>query len=466
MAKQAIVQAGRRRTQCESVQELRDLFQPWMTLPEGFGKGGYKRLFSASRTFWLFLWQVLDEDGACREVLRKFLAWLALEKQQTASSSTAAYCKARKRLREQDVRDVHQRVVQNIEGGEEAKVLWCGRRVRVIDGSSVSMADTPANQETYPQPKSQKEGCGFPVIRIVAIFSLATGVLQDVAKGALSVHERTLFRALWDLFEPGDVALADRGFTGYADFYYLAERGVDPVMRNHQRRNKGVRKVKRLGKNDHLVVWHKTPRHNRPKWMSKEQWEQMPDELTVRQLTVTVALAGFRTKSLVIVTTLLDPKAFPPSAIAQLYRRRWAIELYLRDLKTTMGMDVLRCKTPEMVNKELYMHLIAYNLVRAIMLQAATAYAVNIERLSVKGAIATIRQWAPILAQAPSGPQRPSTLHRWMLYYIADDALPHRPNRTEPRARKRRPKNYPLLNEPRRLFKEIPHRNRYRKGKS
>ncbi len=422
--------------------------------------------FPPSRTFWLFLAQVLDEDGSCREAQRKFLAWLALENKGSASPRTAGYCKARKRLREQELIGLHHQVAQTIQARQGGQDLWCGRRVKVIDGSSVSMPDTLANQNEYPQPKSQKEGCGFPVMRIVGIFSLATGVLLQVAKGPLSLAERTLFRSLWDRFEPGDVALADRGFTGYADFFYLKERGVDPVMRNHQRRNKGLTKLKQLGKNDCLVAWHKTPVHSAPKWMSKEQWEHMPDRFTVRQLTVKPNVPGFRVKSLVIVTTLLDHIAFPPSALAQLYLKRWAVEVYLRHIKTTMGMDVLRCKSPEMVNKELYMHIIAHNLVRAITLQAATAHAVNIERLSVKGTIATIRQWAPTLAQAKSNPEGYNALYQLMLHYIANDPVPCRPNRTEPRARKRRPKNYPLLTKPRAKFKEIPHRNRYKKGKS
>ncbi len=422
--------------------------------------------FPPSRTFWLFLSQVLEENGTCREALSKFLAWLALEKKRTASPRTTGYCRARKRLRQQDITDAHQQVVRSVEERTGANALWCGRRVSVIDGSSVSMPDTVANQNKYPQPKGQNKGCGFPVMRIVGVFSLATGALLDLAKGALSVHERTLLRSLWDLFEPGDVALADRGFTGYADLYYLKERDVDCVMRNHQRRKKGVSQLKRLGKNDRLVAWHKTARHSRPKWMNKQQWEDMPDRFTVRQLTVTVNVPGFRTETIVIVTTLLNPQTFPASAFAELYRKRWAVELYLRHLKTTMGMDVLRCKTPEMVDKELYMHLIAYNLVRAIMLEAATAYAVHLERLSFKGSIATIRQWAPALAQAQCAPEDPDNLYELMLRYIANDPVPHRPNRTEPRAKKRRPKNYPLLTKPRGQFKEIPHRNRYKKSKS
>lgn len=422
--------------------------------------------FPPSRTFWLFLSQVLAVDGSCRETLRRFLAWLALEKKARASAKTAGYCKARKRLRIKDIEGVHKSVAASVQHAQGGAGLWCGRRVKVVDGSSVSMPDTPENQETYPQPKTQKPGCGFPVMRIVGVFSLATGVLLDVAKSALSVDERTLFRTLWDVFEPGDVALADCGFCSFADFFYLKQRGVDPVMRNHQRRKKGVTQLKRLGKNDRLVAWHKTPVHLRPKWVGKPQWLAMTDRLTVRELTVRVNVPGFRTKTVVIVTTLLDDKAFPARAFAQLYRRRWAVELYLRHIKTTMGMDILRCKTPDMVEKELWMHVIAYNLVRAIMLEAATTYAVRLERLSFKGTIATLRQWAPTLAQAQSDPQQSAPLYRLMLYYIAADPVPHRPDRIEPRAKKRRPKNYPLLTKPRRIFKEILHRNRYRKDKS
>ena len=383
---------------------------------------------------------------------------------RTASHKTPAYCKARLRLPNEDIEDVHRQVVQNVEALTGDKDLWLGRRVRVIDGSSVSMPDTEANQEKYPQPKGQKAGCGFPVMRIVGVFSLATGVLLDMAKGPLKVHERTLFRSLWNLFDARDIALADRGFTGFADFYYLTKLGCESVMRNHQRRKKGLTELKRLGKNDRLVQWHKARVSNRPKWLSKEDWQEMPDRLTVREITVTIDVPGFRSTSVIVVTTLFDSKAFPASAFAELYRRRWVVEVYFRHQKTSMGMDVLRCKTPEMVDKELYMHLIAYNLVRAIMLEAAMAYATNIERLSFKGTIATIHQWATIIEQA--SPEERADFYLTMLRYIARAKVPDRPNRSEPRARKRRPKNYPLLNKPRREFVEIPHRSRYKKGKS
>lgn len=463
--KRHILMAGCARAQAESVQELRELFRPWLELSEGFGgEGAYASLYAPARTFWLFLAQVLAQDGACREALRNFLAWLAKARGKGASPNTAAYCKARKRLREEDLIGVHRQVADTIEARARPEDRWRGRCVKVVDGSSVSMPDTPENQARYPQPKGQKEGCGFPVMRIVGVFSLATGTLLEMARGALAVHERTLYRSLWDRFAPGDVALNDRGFAGYADFHCLHERGVDSVSRNHQRRQK-VDALKRLGKNDRLVLWHKMTLHNRPKWMSKEEWEEMPDTLSVRQVTVTLDIPGFRSETLEIVTTLLDPKAYPARAIAELYRRRWAVELYLRHIKVTMNMDILRCKTPAMVDKELWMHAIAYNLVRAIMLDAATAYVASLERLSFKGTLATIRQWAPTLALAADMDEHTS-LYSKMLYYIVADPVPHRPGRSEPRARKRRPKNYPLLTQPRRQYKEIPHRNKYRKTKS
>lgn len=461
--KQKLISAGRERAQAGFLQELQNLCEPWLDLPDNFGgKRAYNSLYAPSRTFWLFLWQVLAQDGSCREVVRCFLAWLARAGKR-ASPKTPAYCKARMRLRDEDILEAHRQVAHKVEARARPTDLWCGRRVKVVDGTSLSMPDTPKNQAAYPQPTGQKKGCGFPVMRIVAVFSLTTGTLLEMARGALAVHERTLYRSLWCTFEAGDIALNDRGFIGYSDIYYLKEMGVDTVTRNHKGRQKAVL-LQRLAKNDRLVLWQKMKRHNRPDWMSEEEWEAMPDTLAVREVTVTLNIPGLRTKTLHIITTLLDHKAYPPDAIAELYRRRWAIELYFRDIKITMNMDILRCKTPEMIEKELWMHAIAYNLVRAIMLDAATTYAAKLERLSFKGTLATIRQWAPALALAKDG-QEQDHYYQEMLYCIVKDPVPDRPGRSEPRARKRRPKNYPLLTQPRHQYKEIPHRSKYKKTK-
>lgn len=417
--------------------------------------------FSPSRTFWLFLSQVLN-GASCRHANRTFLAWLASEKNETASPNTAAYCKARQRLPIEGMERVHRQVARKVQGAANTKSLWRGRRVKVVDGSSVSMPDTAENQDKYPQPKGQSKGCGFPVMRIVALFSLGTGVLLELAKDQLKVHERTLFRRLWDRFERGDIVLGDRGFCGFADFVELTARGVDSVMRKHQRLSKSLSTRKRLAKNDRLVSWRKTT--VRPKWLSKEHWAGMPEKITVREITVHIQAPGFRTDTIVILTTLLDHKAFPASAFIELYRQRWDAELYLRDIKTTLGMDILRCKTPDMIQKELWMHLIIYNLIRALMLDAATAHALTTQRISFKGTIDTLRIWAPLLSQAT--PARRTQLYVQMRHYIATDPIPNRPNRKEPRAKKRRPKNYPLLTSPRADYKEIPHRNGYKINKS
>jgi hypothetical protein len=406
----------------------------------------------------------MSDDGSCREALRKFLVWLFLEQGKTASPNTCAYCKARSRLRQKDIEDVHGQILGKTQEENKEKFLWYGRDVKVIDGSSVSMPDTPENQKAYPQPGSQKPGCGFPVMRIVAIFSLATGTLLALAKDALSVHERDLFRRLWHMFDPGDVALADRGFCSFADIYHLSLRGVDCVMRKHQARKVGQTLLKRLSKNDRLVEWHKT--RSCPTWLTKEQWRAMPERITLREIKVVVKTPGFRTKRIFIVTTLLDPKEYPAHEFAQLYLMRWRAELYLRDIKIIMGMDILRCKSPEMVEKELWMHIIAYNLIRAVMAEAAVAYNVSICRLSFKGTAVTIRQWSQILARRNLTEHQRNGLYELLLYYIAKDKNPYRPNRVEPRAKKRRPKAYQLLTKPRKIFKEIPHRGKIKEGLS
>lgn len=399
---------------------------------------------------------MLAADGSCREVLRKFLAWLALDRDGEASPGTGAYCRARARLPLEGLEQLHEKLAAVSPRGER---LWQGRRVKVIDGSSVSMPDTPENQERYPQPSAQTAGCGFPVMRIVAVFSLGTGVLLDLAKGTLKVHERTLFRQLWDNFQTGDIALADTGFCSYGDFYYLGRKGVDCVMPNHQKRKKGLNVVKRLGKGERLVEWHKGPC---PRWLTEEEWRDVPDRLRVREITTHVDVPGFRTEKIITVTTLLDRRRFPKAAIEELYRRRWMAELWLRDIKTALGMDILRCLTPDMVEKELWMHLIAYNLIRATMNQAACTHQLDSERISFKGTMATLRQWAPLLTAMDLSPRDRVRNRQRMLHYIARDPIPLRPDRAEPRALKRRPKNYQRMTKPRKQFKETPHRGKKR----
>jgi hypothetical protein len=326
------------------------------------------------------------------------------------------------------------------------------------------MADTPENQKLFPQSERQTPGRGFPILRFVVIFSLATGAIVRVAWDSLKVHERTLLHRIWNHLEKGDILVADCGFCSFADFWVLLQRGVDCLMPNHQRRSTGQKPSKRLGNGDCLIAWIKTK--VRPRWMEHEQWANMPEEMTLRQIDLAVEIEGFRTKKIVLVTTLLDSRLYAKSSFAALYRRRWYAELFLRGIKTSMGMDVLKCKTPEMVIKELTMYLIAYNLIRTLMIEAAETHGSDPLRISFKRTADALRQWSPIIRAAGADRETCERLTLSLLYYIARLTLPNRPDRTEPRAIKRRKKNYQLLNKPRREFKEIAHRNKYRAGLS
>jgi hypothetical protein len=459
MRKSGGLSAGARACAGMDIGRLMGVFGPWVDADALLGSGRRERLYTPARVFWLFLSQVLSPDGACREAVQKFLAWLAFSEGREASPNTCAYCGARQRLPAGKLREARDGLAEKVESAAPSAWRWHGRPVKVVDGSGLSMPDTPENQKEYPQSKGRKKACGFPEMRIVALFSLATGVLLQYAKGSRKVAERTLFRRLWNALEAGDVLLADRGFCSLADYHLLLRRGVDLVMRLHQRRAAGVRMVGKLGRGDTLAEWTKSK--IRPRWLTPKRWAAIPGAVRVRHITFSVDIKGFRTARITVATTLLDPREFPASHFADLYRRRWAVELYFRDIKTSLGMDILRCQTPEMIEKELIMHVIAYNLIRATMLQAAAAEGRDIARISFKGTCQTLREWAPVLALAPARDRQ--RLVQAMLKAIARDPLPFRPDRTEPRATKRRPKNYQLLNKPRRQFKECPHRNRYTK---
>jgi hypothetical protein len=387
--------------------------------------------------------------------------WLALKKGKNASPNTASFCKARARLPQKGLEAIHRRLTDEMEAQIADEGLWRQRQVKIVDGTGLSMPDTKANQKIYPQSPRQKPGCGFPVMKLVVAFSLATGAILGFVKGTLHDAERTLFKDLWDLFEPGDIVLADSAFCSYADLYFLSQRGVDCVMANHPRRSKGLQFVKSLGKEDRLLYWIKMKPC--PTWLEKCQWEKVPEKLLIREVSFPVTIRGFRTKRITLATTLFNQRQYPKEDLAQLFRRRWMAELYLRDIKSTMGMDILRCKTPDMVHKELIMYMIAYNLIRSLILQSSIMRQLQIHRLSFKGTLAILRQVnLPTLGLIRTRKLEES-LYQAVLLLIAKDTVPYRPDRQEPRARKRRPKNYQFLNKPRSQFREIPHRNKYSK---
>ena len=449
------LQAQRQSLEQASLCQLGKLCAPWVPTrllkPAQRGTHSRQRLFPQILTFWAFLSQVLSPDSPCRETVRKVQAWYVARRQPRPGSGTAAYCNARSRLPDNTLLDIHRHTADELQRRITTDQLWCGRHVKVVDGTGVSMPDTPANQKAFPQPSNQKKGCGFPVAKLVGCFCLASGALLHWAEGTKHVHELKLFRKLFSFFQPNDIVLTDRGFCSYVDIALLLRGGVDSVMRLHQARLNDLRYGKRLGPNDRLVIWQKPIQ--RPQGCILADWRRAPQTLTLRQVFVTITIPGFRTQSLVVVTTLTDPIRYPADEIAKLYLRRWSVELFFRDIKITLGMDVLRCQTPDMVRKEIIMHAIAYNLIRALMQQAAALYHVPIERLSFKGSVDTLRQWADPLNAASDKPREQARLFNQLLQILSETIVPLRPNRAEPRVRKRRPKAYPLMTKPRRDYR-------------
>jgi hypothetical protein len=421
------------------------------------GPNSRDRIFSVRRTFFGFLYQVLNPDCPCREVVRQIQALFALHQDTRVAAASGGYCQARARL----PWDILPRLrCAAAAQAEKACRLWHGLWVKVVDGTTTSLPDTAKNQRAYPQPGGQQPGCGFPLLKLVGVFSLATGALLDYVKGNKHDHELSLLQRLLDQFKPGDLVLADRGFSTYTLLALLQQRAVQALFRLHQARPADLRKGKRLGKSDRLFVWRKP--WQRPAYLPKALWKAIPEQLSVRVLRFSLRVPGFRVRSVTLVTTLVDPEKYPAEELACLYAERWRVELWFRDIKTSMGMEVLRCKTPKMVHKELEMFFIAYNLIRCLMARACLRYGVGMAWLSFKGTVDSLRQFAAAIAQARSRKKQRQLVDK-LLEVIARDRLPERSGRHEPRAIKRRPKPFPLLNRPRKQFKEIPHRNRYRK---
>lgn len=404
--------------------------------PEVFhpGEAQRERVYTPWVTFVSFLGQVLSRGSACREAVRRVQAWCIAERRPAPDESTSAYCQARARLALDALRAAHEELGGWIERHSKDTWRWCERAVKVLDGCGLSMPDSAQNRAQWPYAGGQNPGCGFPTAKLVGLFCLGTGRLIRFALESWKTHEIPLARQLIAWMQPGEIVLTDRGFCGWGFIALLHRKGVDVVMRAHQARKlQGQR-----------MSWAKPGRESG--W-TKSLWSELPEQIAVRIVRFRVAVPGFRTQEVVLITTLLDEKAYPDEAIAALYLRRWAVELCFRDIKTTLGLDVLRCQSPELVEKEVWLQAMAYNLVRALMLEAAWTHGAQLERLSFKGTVDTLRQWTPLFAPSMFAFKR---AREELLRIIAADHVPDRPNRSEPRARKRRPKNYQLLTKPRR----------------
>jgi hypothetical protein len=416
-----------------------------------------ERFWTPLRTISGFLLQVLHAGSSCREAVALSLGREAAGTPPDGalpSADPSAYVQARKRLPLEVLRTGVRQIGQRLREEVDSTLRWLGRRVWLVDGTTCSMPDTPDLQKTFGQPAAQAKGCGFPVAKVVALFCWASGAVIEAAVGCLRMSELTLWRTLWSCLSPGEIVLGDRFYCTFYDIVGVVRRGCDAVFRLHARRPKDLRRGVRLGRNDRLVSWLRPIWSARPRGMTWSQWISLPETLTLRLIRFSVDVPGFRSRSITVATTLLDPVAYPAERIAELYRDRWLVELHFRDVKITLGMDVLRGKSADVVQKEIFMHLMAYNLIRALMWQAAARHGAALHRLSFAGAVDRLDAVMPYLWLF-EGSERAVRLYALLLKWIAEDPVPDRPNRLEPRAVKRRPKGYPLLKRPRQEMRRI-----------
>jgi hypothetical protein len=414
------------------------------------------RVYSPVTTIWGFLSQVLSEDHSCRDAVSRIIAHRAANGLAVCSPNTASYCTARSRLLTGVLSTLARRTAKELQTSAPDQWKWNGRSVFIVDGSSVSMPDTEENQAVYPQPPNQKPGIGFPLARIAMLLSLSTGACHDLAiapyKGK-GTGETNLFRQMYDTLQRGDVVLGDALFDDYFIAWELCRRGIDLVARAQYERT-GSR-IAQSGEDDDLLVWQ---RPNKPRGMTGEQYRSYPKTLVMRQVTVDARDKNNRVKQFKVVTTILD-QSIDGKQIGDLFERRWEGEVDIRSIKSTMQMDILRCKTPDMVHKEIWTHLLAYNLLRTVMAVAADENDIEPRQVSFKGAKQALTAFAPKIEAAR--PEDRAPLIDALLTTIAYHRVGNRPGRWEPRARKRRPKHAARLTQPRHIAKRPHNRSKW-----
>ena len=404
-------------------------------------------VFTPAITLWAFLSQVLEEDKSCRAAVSRVQALRLALGQEPCSQDTGAYCRARAKLPASVLQHLALHTGRNLDAQVPADWLWHGRHAKLVDGTTLTMPDTAANQAVYPQQSSQEPGLGFPLLRMVVLMSLASAALLDMAVAPYQgkeTGETALLRQMLEDLEPGDVLVADRYYCTYWLVAMAQACGVDVVFRMHHLRDYDFRRGRQLGANDHVVSWQ---RPQRPEWMDEATYRTMPATLSVRELALDIATPGCRTQSMVVVTTQLDAAAFPKEEVGDLYHDRWHVEPDIRAIKQTLHMEHLRCKSPFMIAKELWVHFLGYNLVRKVSCQAALLQEVHPREVSFTAAKQTLNAVRSQLTLAPLDER-----HRQgelLLDELGKERVGNRPDRCEPRLLKKRPKPYHHLREPR-----------------
>jgi hypothetical protein len=407
----------------------------------------YDSLYNPVTVLWLFRSQVIHANPTLAATVESLLAWRLGQGMPPCSADTGAYARARQRLPEALLAVLTRQTGAAADRAALDPWRWLGRTVKLFDGSTVSMPDTPKNQAAYPQSRAQAPGVGFPLARIGVLFSLSLGTVLDLGIRRWAGKFQSELAMLRDMiagFDADDVLLADRYLCSYMEIALLRQQGVDFVGRMHSQRKVDFRRGEQLSRYDHVVQWSKPAR---PAWMSRKQYAAIPATLSIREFPYRIVRPGYRQRTIVVATTLLSDEQYSMADIAKLYRLRWDAEINLCSLKTMMNMDVLRCQSPEMVRKEIWAHLLAYNLIRTVIAQAAANHDKHPRQISFTRAMRTLEAFRSPLAHTPN--RQLAMLYEHMLQAIAAHEIAHRPNRLEPRQRKRRPKPYDLMTKPR-----------------
>jgi hypothetical protein len=443
-----------------TLNQLEEHFGSWLPadlFPKAARKANSRdRIYTRSLTFWSMLWQSLHPQAAGRLVVRQIQALFLLQGGPRVSEEDGAYCRAKARLPIREFPKALNATAAAADRLAPARGALQGRPTKIIDGATVTAPDTPKNRKSYPPVQCPEPN--FPMLRVVVLFSLLSGAVLSVLTGTLRAGELPMLYQMFDQLAIGDILIGDRC---YGNFVLLAllqhfKPGVDFLGRS-VREVDGRHRLKRLANNDWLMNWK---RGKKPSlWLPRPLWLALPRQLTVRVVRGSCYVKGFRVRQVTVVTTLLDAQKYPAQQILEAYLQRWRLELCLDDLKTTLEMEMLRAHTPTMLFKELYMRLIAHNLIRCTMAEAAGQRQVSLERISFKGTLDTLRSFTQAMSQARTKKKR-SQLWSALLDTLAADLLPQRPGRREPRAVKRRKSKYPRLNAPRRLFVDRPKKSK------
>ncbi len=417
---------------------------------------GVGQIYSTAVMVWSLLGQVLRDgkQASCQAAVARVVAYQEQRGAAAPISDTGNYCRARNKLSQAALRDVSVEVAAEMQQQALDGWLWKGRHAKLVDGFTFTMPDTPKNQAEYPSPKSQKKGVGLPIARAVAIMSLATACVMDVAIGPYSgkqTGETALLRGLLGSFVSGDVAVMDRYYCSFMMIALLLGRNVDVCARMHHKRHVDFRRGRRLGKYDHIIVWTK-PR--RPPWMDQATYDAIPPTLELREIRYNVVRPGYRTSTITIATTLTDAEVYSKEDIAELYGFRWNSELDIRSIKQSLNLAHVRCKSPEMVRKELWTTILGYNLIRTTAAAAAVVHDKQPRQISFTSTCQYVLcSWMSFSCEAIAA-DRVQGYCRLMLSQIAECEVANRPGRLEPRVLKRRRHGYKLMQEPRSVLKK------------